>query len=192
MNNLGATFNNDGSSPMVYRVTPNDVVKPPAYDQQVNAIIVQILSTRKGKVILNHLLNTPFDKLLAAAIDPKLSTAQKFKKVFGVDLSTLQSSGGFLGAFGSIFDDIGSWFSNTFSNSNLSKTEDFLRRFQNQAGEFANVLNTFRNKPAYDPATDRTALDQITGTAFSINEFFSKYGIIIIGLLIGYIFITKK
>lgn len=174
----------------MFNVRPADVKKIITPADPINALITQILASNKGKTIMKRFNSKPCGFWSGVLSDPNLSWEDKFYKIFGFkfrDVVKQQAQT----LLGNIFEDVGGWFSNLFSSQNLQKAEDFVRRFQNQSQNFANVLNTLRNSPNYNPQTDRKITDVITTGAFDVQDFISKYGIIVVVVLLAFIFLKK-
>lgn len=125
-----------------------------------------------------------------AVLKSKLSIEDKFFLLFGYAPAKSKT-------LGTIFEDIGSWFGNTFSSQNMQNMENWLRQGSVTAQNIANALNYYTNAPTSQQIAQQqqqlqTLQSQILGTGTGILD---NYGSVIaigaVGLL-AVVLLTKK
>lgn len=77
---------------------------------------------------------------IEAVLKSRLSIRDKFYFIFGMYPNNT-------GLLGNIFEEIGGWFSNAFSQQNLSNVENWIRQGSVTAQNIANALNFYSNAP---------------------------------------------
>lgn len=156
----------------------------PAAEQSWNRVL-----RSDNQLLIRFAAMTP--EYINTVLKSKLSVNDKFYLIFG--FSPTQSST----MRGNIFEEIGSWFSNTFSQENMSNVENWLRQGSVTAQNIANALNYYHNAPTSQQIANQqqqlqNIQSQIVGTGTGIWQ---SYGPILtigaIGLL-AVVLISKK
>lgn len=131
---------NYSTAPVIQSVTtqPTQPTASSAYASFWNGVI-----TKNPQLAAQLFTPANLNYIMSIIRDYTLAPDAKFKKIFGVDLSTFKSTTG----LGDIFSDVGSFFSNLFSSSNMSSLEDFFRTGANQFNNSANLLQYSQNQP---------------------------------------------
>lgn len=127
---------------------------------------IDIFSKNPG--IAKRLNSKPIEYWLGILYSPRLTSVQKFEQILGVKVSALNS--------GKLLGDVFEWISNLFSNENLAKFEKGLRQGSDISSNFANALNVIRNKSVANSNDNMSVNDAISQGYFQAEDFYSKYG----------------
>lgn len=164
--------------------------------QDLNNSLSQSIIQSDPNYYINRFAGKTEDWFLSIIKDYTLTPSDKFYKIFGFKITDLQNAvKSTVSGIGSIFDDVGGWFSNLFSSENMNSLSQFLRTLSNQANNSANVLQYSQNQPnAQQLALQQQQLMQYQLNAQgSLSNFLSVYGsYVAIGGVILLILFFKK
>jgi len=119
--------------------------------------------------------------------NPRLAMSQKFEKIFGLRFPSN-------GRLGDIFSDIGGWFSQTFSQQNLTNWQNQINTTNQTISNFLQLMRNQGNMQSQVQQQQKIQ-DIQTQAVLTTKSFIETYQMpIIIGLavLLGVVVLKKK